>query len=354
MARYRTLDGDMWKHRDIRRAPLQVGWLFAYLVTAQADDEGRFVADAWALAEDAFSSTHGVGEAEVEAALHFLAETGLVELYEVAGVRYGFLTGWFEHQYIKNDRRQSSSFPPPPCAISSWERADEVREACAKERGWGIQKITYEEALRWHKQRGFQSGSSLEPDWNPKGPLGFQTGTTLEPDWKPEGEGEGGSTQEESEENDRAREGESDDLFNNPAPQSPRRLCVDPDPAADNAHEKQGYPLLGSWLHEHCKRWPKLIRDRWLMDIIAAIESASDTWLTSEQQAVALLEEYEPKGAEKNLPAKWLERVEQIVAPKQRNTGQGMMGVSNWAAKRREVAAAQAAREDGGRGDNGA
>lgn len=127
----------------------------------------------------------------------------------------------------------------------------------------------------------------------------------------------------DTDENDRAREGDPDD----PAPQPPRRLRVDP--AADNAHEKQGYPCLGSWLHEHCKRWPNHIRDRWLMDIIAAIESPSDTWLVDEEQAVALLEEHRPKGSEKTLPSKWLERVEEIVAPKPRKGS-----VSEYAQKR--------------------
>jgi excisionase family DNA binding protein len=85
-----------------------------------------------------------------------------------------------------------------------------------------------------------------------------------------------------------------------------------------------------------CKGLPWAeVRERWLQDVAAAIKSPGDTWLTSDKQAANLLVEYAPKGDEKYLPSKWLSRVEEIVDPKQRNAGQGMMPVSNWEAKRR-------------------
>jgi len=195
MARYRTLDADLWKHRDIRRAPLRVGWLYAYLITAEADDEGRFVADAWTLAEDCFSSAHGVGEEEVEAGLRFLDECGLVLLYDADDIRYGFLTGWYEHQYIQRDRRASSALPPPPCPVASWQEADEVRQECADERGFDIRKITYQESLRWNQQRGYQVDNERVTGRQLKGHIGLQIGnhriTNGYPEGEVEGEGEG-------------------------------------------------------------------------------------------------------------------------------------------------------------------
>jgi len=52
MARNRTVNGNLWKHRAIRKAALHVGWLYAYAITVQADDEGRFVADGGVDADD--------------------------------------------------------------------------------------------------------------------------------------------------------------------------------------------------------------------------------------------------------------------------------------------------------------
>jgi hypothetical protein len=78
MARNRTVNGNLWKHRAIRKAALHVGWLYAYAITVQADDEGRFVADGWALTDDAFSSEHDIGEEQVEQALSYLEKHGLM------------------------------------------------------------------------------------------------------------------------------------------------------------------------------------------------------------------------------------------------------------------------------------
>lgn len=152
MARYRTLAGEVWTHPDIRYEPLHVGWLYAYLITAEADDEGRFVAKTVVLADRAFSSAQGIALQQVEEALSYLARSGRVLLYEAGGQRLGFLTGWYEHQYIQAERRQSSALPPPPCEVNSWEVADRVRVSCAKAKGFDIRKITFQEALRWYGQ----------------------------------------------------------------------------------------------------------------------------------------------------------------------------------------------------------
>lgn len=82
------------------------------------------------------------------------------------------------------------------------------------------------------------------------------------------------------------------------------------DPSADTSYLKQNHPCTAQWLFTNCKRWSNKIRDRWLAAIVTAIESASDEWITSDQQAAELLATHPPKGSEENLPSKWLERVE--------------------------------------------
>ena len=59
--------------------------------------------------------------------------------------------------------------------------------------------------------------------------------------------------------------------------------------------------------------WSQQICDRWFSDLLVAIASPSDSFMPDEETAVVLLERFPPKGADKNLPAKWLERVEKEV-----------------------------------------
>jgi hypothetical protein len=57
--------------------------------------------------------------------------------------------------------------------------------------------------------------------------------------------------------------------------------------------------------------WPHGVGERWLQDIIAAMQSPADTWIADDDFAAAeLLRENPPKGSEKNLPSKWLQRME--------------------------------------------
>jgi len=107
--------------------------------------------------------------------------------------------------------------------------------------------------------------------------------------------------------NDRAREANEDDERLRPRAES---YPPQADPSADTSYLKQNHPCTAQWLFTNCKRWSNKIRDRWLAAIVTAIESASDEWITSDQQAAELLATYPPKGSEENLPSKWLERVE--------------------------------------------
>jgi hypothetical protein len=110
----------------------------------QADDEGRLRGDPVTLAETVFSPLrHGVTEEAVIEALDFWQERDWL-------VRYGddcvFLCGWFEHQYINKERRESSSLPAAPCAINSWAIADAIFAWHAGRDG--ASKTHYRTALR--------------------------------------------------------------------------------------------------------------------------------------------------------------------------------------------------------------
>lgn len=69
---------------------------------------------------------------------------------------------------------------------------------------------------------------------------------------------------------------------------------------------KQNYPKLRQALWG-IGNWQVIYRDRWLADVIGAIEGADP--IRDEAHACELLKQHPPMQSEKNLPAKWLERV---------------------------------------------
>ena len=191
VSRNRTMSDGAFRHRVIRRADLHVGVLYRYLIAGAADDEGRFVADAWSLLEEAFSRTHEITEQQVEDALQYLNDEGLILLYEPNGKRYGWLTGWFEHQYIQRSRE--SSIPAPPVPIASWQDAQMAREAYAEEHEIGnTQQVRYDEALAWVKRRGLEDKAVNDPSTivNETPTNGSEAPTNGNGRHKPESEGD--------------------------------------------------------------------------------------------------------------------------------------------------------------------
>jgi len=147
--RYRTIDPSVWRHPAFLRSPRTARDVFLYLFSAAADDEGRFKWDTYAILEGAFPRSYPETAEDVEAALELLVAEGLVVRYGDAG-QYGFLTGWYEHQYVQRDRRQPSSLPEPTdVVICSWAQAETIREAYAKEVGRSVQQATFHEAADW-------------------------------------------------------------------------------------------------------------------------------------------------------------------------------------------------------------
>lgn len=120
----RMLDHDLFAHPAFRRATLVEREVWIGIIT-MADDEGRLRADTLAILEAVFSRAHTVSEDDVRAALQHWQAEGWLLLYG-EGDQYGFLTGWYEHQSLDKRMRDTSSLPPPPCPLCSWEAADMV------------------------------------------------------------------------------------------------------------------------------------------------------------------------------------------------------------------------------------
>ena len=152
MAKFRSVDSSFWRHPFFRSCEWQVRDLFLFLVTGWADDEGRFKHDPFAILEAAFSRRHPVEEKTVNEALTVLQRGGYVVLYGDEK-QYGFLVGWYEHQYIVLDRRTPSSLPEPPVDVPAWEVVDEVRQLCAKALGRGVQQVSCSDAVRWFAEK---------------------------------------------------------------------------------------------------------------------------------------------------------------------------------------------------------
>lgn len=114
MPRIRTLKPEHKVHRKVGQLEDRPYRLWVGLVT-EADDEGRFVADADQLRALVFPYQTRLTTAKVDAALDALASVGLVTLYRSNGTRYGCFPDWTEHQKI------SHAIPSklPPCSEDS-------------------------------------------------------------------------------------------------------------------------------------------------------------------------------------------------------------------------------------------
>lgn len=75
-----------------------------------ADDYGRGSADPELVKNLAFPRRKGITEKQLSDALHVLANTGMVNLYEVDGEPYFYFPKWGEHQRV---RTKVSKFPDP-------------------------------------------------------------------------------------------------------------------------------------------------------------------------------------------------------------------------------------------------
>jgi len=143
----RTIDPELFQKADFLRASYVAREVWLGIICCCADDEGRFEADAWGLAEKLFSSVHDANEQAVSAALTYWQERGWVLLYEEG--RYGFLTGWYEHQYIRSP--EPSSYPAPPLAVNSWHSVQAIKRWYMEHHG-GKDNTHFRTVLREYEQ----------------------------------------------------------------------------------------------------------------------------------------------------------------------------------------------------------
>lgn len=120
MPRIRTLKGSFFRSRSVCRMPRLARLTLAGVITAVADDHGRFVADARLIRTEVFPKDDDVTDAEIEEHLTLAASRAvqLIRLYKVAGERYGCFPKWQTHQYIPPER-VAKSFLPGPSARGS-------------------------------------------------------------------------------------------------------------------------------------------------------------------------------------------------------------------------------------------
>lgn len=144
---HRTVDPALFSKGEFRRANYVQRELWIGLIVTCCDDEGRFEADPLTICERLFSRAHRVSEKQVKDALDYWKKSGWLLLY--CDDEYGFLTGWYEHQYIRTP--EPSSLPQPPCKINSWAVVKQVKEWYRREHG-GAENVHYGTVVRAWEQ----------------------------------------------------------------------------------------------------------------------------------------------------------------------------------------------------------
>ena len=248
----------------------------------------------------------GLTEAALQDRIDLLVTHDFYHTYEVDGKAFIWIRNYHHFQSVRWDRVGKPEQPLP----EEWIVPDELSRHVAKQvadlkdgkhpEEWGLREVHLRELACWPAvEARWWRPLPQPPQDNPGNSSQLQElpgDSTLDVDV---------DVDSNTDNNDRARE-EKDER------PRPRAEAYPPqaDPSADTSYLKQNYPCTAQWLFTNCKRWSHKIRDRWLAAIVTAIESASDEWITSDQQAAELLATHPPKGSEENLPSKWLERVE--------------------------------------------
>ena len=163
MARFRSIDSDIWANPRFRKLPDRAQKVFLYLFSSAADDQGRFRADPADILDAAFHRGNSTTAEKISDDLTMLEQSGLILLYG-NGEALGFLLGWFEHQSIT--KPSESTLPPPPVEIHSWRVAEEIKAAYCAETGKNKQGVYYRDAVRWQAGKSHSTETQVRLDSN--------------------------------------------------------------------------------------------------------------------------------------------------------------------------------------------
>lgn len=111
--RIRTLKPETWQDERVGALDIPARHLRTVLIT-MADDEGRFRALPSAIIGFGYPYDDHVTAVKVKKWLTAIAATGMIVLYEVEGIRYGYFPHWLKHQRV--NKPSDSLIPAPPSA----------------------------------------------------------------------------------------------------------------------------------------------------------------------------------------------------------------------------------------------
>jgi len=285
---------------------------------AHADDFGRFTADPARFAH-VIGGLARITPTQAARALDAMEACGLIRRYEVDGDELLEIVDYHRHDRPNWLRVSGPEYPPPP----DWEPpADLV--AFAEQYGhlknvtpdrYGLRvglSAACDRVVHLMSRTGDSDGAAPEPTALPSPvptPVSTPAGTGV-PTGVPAGAEHDGNRLDQTR-LDQTRpdtdvhDEESQESTSNGNGNGARPYDDLPD---DVGMKKLNYPNLRNACFD--LPWSQHICDRWLVELIIAIEGEADWYITDEDDAVALLERYPPKATEKHLPAKWLERIE--------------------------------------------
>lgn len=132
MARIRTIKPGFWTDEKLAEVPRGARLTFAGIISACADDAGRFKANPRVVRGAIYALDDTVTVADVAAELEQLGGIGVVTFYTVNGERFGLVVNWTKHQKI--DRPTPSQLPPPPPDSSSPRRVFDEDSSSPRDR----------------------------------------------------------------------------------------------------------------------------------------------------------------------------------------------------------------------------
>ncbi len=116
MARIRSLKPEFWTDEKLSSVPREIRHTFIGVISACADDVGRFKANARLVKAAIYPLDDDITAVIVGRELVELASIGVIQLYAVNGEQYGHVVNWSKHQKI--DKATKSRLPDPPGFVS--------------------------------------------------------------------------------------------------------------------------------------------------------------------------------------------------------------------------------------------